>query len=350
MQEVTTEKTGILDAFIGNSEVIAIVSHTHPDGDAIGSCLAFKTYLENVRHKTVRLFLEDNYSSTLSFLLSPYELDEISQWKSDSKNVKKALQDVNMVICLDCNGLSRTAGFEKPIRALKVPKVLIDHHLSPVTEEFDLCFSGTGISSASELAYQILKTMPDIEGDVSKLPDKCLRAILTGITTDTNNFANSVFPSTLESVSELLASGVDRDAVLTHIYNEYPEGRLRLIGYLLDKSLTITPEGVAYMILTKKMMKHFGISEGDTEGIVNMPLSIKNVKMSIFLKEDIRHFRVSLRSKKGISANRMAIQYFHGGGHEQAAGGKLNFPKDILVKWRAASYIEKCAKAFFENE
>ena len=163
---------------------------------------------------------------------------------------------------------------------------------------------------------------------------------------DTNNFANSVYPTTLAAVAELIAAGVDRDAILEHVYNEYPEGRIRLIGQLLSEKLTITPEGGAYMILTRKMLRKYQLEEGDTQGIVNLPLAIKDVKLSILLREESHHFRVSLRSKEGVSANQMAKDYFHGGGHEKAAGGKLFCQRDIIAKFRAGAYLKRSIKAF----
>ncbi len=350
MHSLTPQKIAVFNSLIDKADVVSIVTHVHPDGDAMGSGLAFKHYLEQVRRKKVFFWFEDNYSHGLDFLFTAGETEYIQSLRQDERKYRKAMQNADLLLCVDCSGMSRTGDIQKIFQGTKMPKVLIDHHLSPDAGSFDLCFSETEISSACELCLQVLKAMPDIDGDTAKLPMRCLTALLTGITTDTNNFANSVFPSTLTAVSELLACGVDRDKVLEHVYNEYPEGRLRLIGHLLDKGLTITPEGVAYMVLTRKMLRKFQIEEGDTQGIVNLPLAIKNVRVSILLREEIRQFRVSLRSKKGTSANRFAVEYFHGGGHENAAGGKLLIPRDIVFKGKASSYIEKSARAFFEKE
>lgn len=350
MQAVTPQKIAALNSLIDKADVISIVTHIHPDGDALGSGLAFKHYLEQLRGKKVLFWHEDNYSRTLGFLFTEAEKELTESFRSDERRFRKALQGADLLLCVDCNGMGRTGDMQRLFAGTRMPKVLIDHHLNPDAGSFDLCFSETEISSASELCLQILKAMPGIDGQTAKLPARCLMAIMAGITTDTNNFANSVFPTTLQAVSELLAAGVNRDEMLEHIYNEYPEGRIRLIGHLLDNGLTITPQGVSYMIITKKLLRKFQLEEGDTQGIVNLPLAIKNVKMSALLREESGQFRVSLRSKKGFSANRFAMEYFHGGGHENAAGGKLLIPKDIIFKRRAGAYIEKCAKAFFEKE
>ena len=346
MQALTAQKIATLNSLIDNADIVSIVTHTHPDGDALGSGLAVKIYLEQVRGKKVFFCHEDNYSRSLNFLFTSADRENEAFLQSDEKQYRKALQSSDIIFCVDCNSFSRTEKFQKIFSGSKAPKILIDHHLNPETESFDLCFSEIEISSASELAYYLLKAMPGIDGDLRKLPARCLTALMTGITTDTNNFANSVYPSTLTAVSELMAAGVNRDSIVEHVYNEYPEGRIRLIGQLLGEKLTITPEGGAYMILTRKMLRKFQLEEGDTQGIVNLPLAIKDVKLSILLREEPRHFRVSIRSKEGVSANQMAKDYFHGGGHEKAAGGKLFCQRDIIAKFRAGAYLRRSIKAF----
>jgi phosphoesterase RecJ-like protein len=173
---------------------------------------------------------------------------------------------------------------------------------------------------------------------------------MTGMTTDTNNFNNSVYPSTFNMASELIAMGVDRDKILFNLFNQFGENRLRLLGTMLKDLLTITPDGVAYMVLDAETLKKFQIDEGDTEGFVNMPLSIKNVRMSLLLKEDGDRVRVSIRSKKGTSANRCSRLHFNGGGHENAAGGRLYIPQDIRNITEAGAYIEKHTHLFFTDE
>ena len=192
--------------------------------------------------------------------------------------------------------------------------------------------------------------MPQIEGKAERFSQSALDALLTGMTTDTNNFANSVFPTTLQMASALLAAGADRDMVLSNIYNMFSENRLRLLGHILKDLMTITEDGVAYIVLDSKTLKGYNIMEGDTEGFVNMPLSIKNVRMSILIKEDEGFARVSVRSKKGTSANRCARLHFNGGGHENAAGGKLMIPQNIASISEAGQYIETHTHEFFNRE
>ncbi len=335
------------DRLIRTSGKITVTGHMHPDGDAVGSGTAMLGYLAG-RGKDAMLVLPDPYPSSLGFLAgNPAE--RIIIHSESAKKAEERLLSSDLVICLDFNAFSRTGDLEETMYACTGGKVLIDHHLNPESGDFDLCFSETEVSSTAELLYYILLEMPDISHEACRLPAITATALMTGMTTDTNNFANSVFPTTLDMASSLLATGVDRDLILDNILNSYKESRIRLMGYLLDKRLEITEDGVAYMILDSETIRKFGISDGDTEGFVNIPLAIRNVKMSIFLKQDKDRFRVSVRSKKGISANSCASEFFNGGGHEQASGGKLMIPDDVRNLEEAAIYIEKSTHIFFNR-
>jgi phosphoesterase RecJ-like protein len=177
-----------------------------------------------------------------------------------------------------------------------------------------------------------------------------LRALLTGMTTDTNNFANSVFPSTFEMASRMLEAGVDRDGILAELYNRNRENRLRMTGHLLKDNMRIFPNGVSCIVVRRADIEEYDIREGETEGIVNMPLTLDKVRMSIFLREDEGFFRVSIRSKRGTSAFRLASTRFHGGGHEQAAGGRLYFPGDIADASMAEAFLERITDDYFKTE
>ena len=171
-------------------------------------------------------------------------------------------------------------------------------------------------------------------------------SLMIGMTTDTNNFANSVFPSTFQMASELIAAGVDRDALLQKIYWSYRENRVRLMGYMQNEGLHLLPSGAAYMIVTEQIQKRFDLREGESEGLVNVPLSIEKVRLSVLVKEDKGHFRVSVRSKKGTSAQNLALQFFHGGGHENAAGGKILPGEDFSPALGVEAYVEQVLKAY----
>ena len=335
-----------LDRLLGGREPAVVVVHAHPDGDALGSGMAMVHYLRNMRGRQALLLIPDAYPDYLSFCVDADLVIDAFDRRSEALS---ALSKCGLVICQDFNEFSRTGVLSEALHGVKAPKVLIDHHLHPSEEDFDLVFSDTEVSSASELLYSLLKEMPDVKA-AARLPLDVATPLMVGMTTDTNNFANSVFPSTLAMASDLLAAGVDRDGILSHLYNQYRPNRLRAMGFCLSELLKITPDGVAYIVLRESDRSRLDLREGETEGFVNLPLGVAEVRMSLFLREDNGHFRVSIRSKKGTSANRMASTFFHGGGHELASGGKLYFPEDIPDASHAEEYIETVSARFMRND
>ncbi len=335
---------------IENARRICITTHMKPDGDAIGSCTALYHYLGMCGRTNVKVVLNDRHPAYLEFLTDGMPAEDLVIHREKPAEADICICDSDLVFCLDYNAFHRTDALEQAMKATKADKVLIDHHLNPDRSAFDLVFSETDISSASELLYHILMETRHIAHNATLLPALSATALMTGMTTDTNNFANSTFPSTLRMASALLAAGVDRDMILSCLYNNYGESRLRLMGHMMKDLMHITEDGVAYIVLDRKTQTEYGVSEGDTEGFVNMPLSIAQVRMSLLLKEDEDRIRVSIRSKKGTSANRCAMMYFNGGGHENAAGGKLIVPADLGSIDEAAEYIEKFTHKYLNED
>lgn len=340
-----------LDALIAGAEEIVITAHIHPDGDAAGSTNALLAYLRAKGKENVRIVYPEPLADTISFIAAGTEKSLVLDTVTAPDSCKTAIGAADLIFCLDCNSFARTGALEVQMRSSNARKILIDHHLSPDSETFELVFSTPHVSSACELLYNILLALPDVAGEARNLPKTSAEALMAGMTTDTNNFANSVYPSTFAMASGLLEAGVDRDGILQKLFNEYRENRLRMMGWLLYENMKITDSGVAYMVVTSDIADKFGIQEGETEGFVNMPLAIGRVKMSLFLKIDGNgFFRVSVRSKKGYSSNLCATRYFHGGGHENASGGRLFFPQDIPSPDSAAAYIERVTNELFKQE
>jgi len=350
MKTISKESIDKLVGIIRDGNKITVTTHMNPDGDAFGSSLAMVHYLLEKHSKDVYLVTADPEPESLSFMFSEQDKERFIVQKNNKETAEERINESDVIISLDFNSFARAGSLEDSLKDAKAKKVLIDHHLNPDTESFDLVISETQISSASELLFYVLMSMPDINSDAKNIPLASANSLLVGMTTDTNNFANSVFPTTLTMASKLLEVGVDRDAILSNIYNQYRENRIKLQGYLLDNILKISNFGVAYMILDSETQKKFDTKEGETEGFVNIPLAIKNVRMSIFLKEDGEKVRVSIRSKKGTSANKCARLFFNGGGHENAAGGRLSIPQDIASINDAEQYILSRTEEFFKIE
>ena len=339
---IETEDIRTLDVLLESGRTVTVTAHTHPDGDALGSVSALVAYLRECRGKDAVAVLPDSPATPVRFIVPDSVPLLCGDTEPEACLARIAASD--LVILLDGNGFSRTEGLQDAFEASPAPKVLIDHHIGPERDRFQVVFSTPDVSSASELLYYVLLELPDIGGNPGRLPAVTARALLTGMTTDTNNFANSVYPGTFRMAADLIAAGTDREAVLADIYNRYRENRVRVMGYLQYENMRITPEGLAFIIATRDILDRFGAEDGETEGLVNIPLSVDRVKMSILLKEDKDHFRVSIRSKKGWSARDCAVRHFHGGGHENASGGKLFWPGDIAAPEDAASFLEQMSK------
>ncbi|MBO4742043.1 MAG: DHH family phosphoesterase [Bacteroidales bacterium] len=338
-----SDKTGRLADWIASAGTVCTVCHTHPDGDALGSCAAMYHYLSSLGKK-VTILLPDAQPPSLNFVL------EGTRYTSDAQEAAKALEQCDLLFCLDFNTFSRTEAIEQACRAFGGKTVLIDHHLDPQTADFKLCFSTPDVSSTCELMYRVLLEMPGIDGSASRLPIGTINALMTGMTTDTNNFANSVWPGTLGMASDLLGAGADRDGILLRLYSSGREERLRAQGDILLNRLTVIPKGAAIVVLTKDIVDGYALLEGETEGFVNIPLEIASVRLSIFAKqENDGVFRVSLRSKAGTSARALAVQAFHGGGHEQAAGGRIFIPSDIQDPSEAQAFVTAAAARFLQD-
>lgn len=340
------ESISSLHARLSAASNPVIVTHMKPDGDAIGSSMGMYHTLQEIYSKAAKVAIANPAPGYLDFLLPESLSRDIFIYEQRPEETRKAISDSDLIICLDFNAFHRTDTLCGILEDAPADKILIDHHLSPDREKFSLVFSVPEISSASELLYSILLQLPAIQGKAANLPSEAATALMTGMTTDTNNFANSVYPSTLEMASKLIEAGVDRDIILSRLYNRSKESRLRLQGHVLKDLMKITDDGVAYVVLDKETMKQYNVEEGDTEGFVNIPLAIDRVLMSIFVKEDDGYARVSIRSKKGISANMCSRLHFNGGGHENAAGGRLWMPDNISDITEAAKYIEEHTHTF----
>lgn len=347
MENINPEIIHSFHSRLQASEKIVIVSHMKPDGDALGSSLGMYHTLK-LYGKSAKIAISDPAPQTIRFITDGIENILVHQDKPEE--TERAILESDLIICLDFNSFHRTDKLENVLYESKADKVLIDHHLNPDRECFSLVISETEVSSASELLYHILMSLPPVNGDPSRIPCEAALALMTGMTTDTNNFMNSVYPSTLQMASSLLKAGVDRELIIENVYKNFKESRVRLQGYILKDLMRITADGVAYIVLDRNDIEKYDVEEGDTEGFVNIPLSIGNVKMSIFAKEDKDRIRISIRSKRGISANRCSQLHFNGGGHENAAGGRLIMPGDVACVEAVAEYIERHTHKFMTEE
>lgn len=316
-----------LAALIAEGDFFVIVCHTNPDGDAMGSSLGLADWLVQ-KGKTAMVVVPDMFPDFFQWLSGAQDVVRYDKYPDKAA---LALATADVVFCLDINSPNRTEGVEPLIRSAKGHKVLIDHHPEP--EAFaELTFSRTQACSTSELVFTLIEAMDGFDA-LSKKGAECLYC---GMMTDTGAFTfNSNRSDIFYIISRLLTKGIDKDSIYRRVFNNYTEGRLRLIGYALYEKMLLFPEQKASLIaLTNSEMARFNIVKGETDGLVNMPLQMKNVRFSAFLREDVEKGRinVSLRSVGTFPCNRFAAEYFNGGGHLNASGGRYYGTLDEAVE------------------
>ena len=295
---------------------VVIVSHTNPDGDAIGSSLAWAEVLEGLGH-TVTCIVPNRPPYFLSWMP---RINEVVIFKQAEEEARAAIERADLLFCLDFNAISRLEILSDTIAANQTARrILIDHHLSP-EEGFELLFSYPEASSTCYLVYELIVALFGTE----RLTRRMAELLYVGMMTDTGNFAFShLTPELFRAVAVLLETGIVIPEIHNRVYNSYTAGRARLFGYVINRKMELIANGhVAYMSLKEQEMRRFGFQQGDSEGFVNYPLTIKKVKMSAMFIEQHNFIRISLRSRGNIDVNLFARKYFEGGGHKNAAGGK----------------------------
>lgn len=257
------------------------------------------------------------------FLMWMPGTQEVVRYDKHPDKAKMMLMIADLIMCLDYNTLSRTGEeMEAALRSCKAPKVLIDHHLDPDIDA-KVAVSHPEMSSTSEMVFHIVCQM----GGFEQMDKSIATCIYCGMMTDTGAFTyNSTAPETYNVIAQLLSKGINKDKIYRNVYWVFSEQRMRLWGHVLQNFVVSADKHASYFTISRQDMKQYRYIKGDAEGLVNMPLQIKGMKLSISLREDTEKPNlvwVSLRSVDNFPCNKMAAQYFNGGGHMNASGGRL---------------------------
>ena len=315
-----------LDALLEGANHIIVTCHVSPDGDAMGAILAFSHYCWRKGKDAVPM-VPNIFPDFLKWMPGAERVRIYERHETESDAVIAA---ADLIVCLDFNAPDRLLGMKKPVTESTARKIMIDHHLDPS----DFCewrVSRQDMSSTCELLYRILVQMDGLE----PLTYEEAVCLYTGMMTDTGCFSyNSSRSEIYYIVGQLLTKGIDKDKIYRNVFYSYSPDRFRLLGYLLYVKLDVFPEfRASLMTLTREEQRRFSHKKGDTEGFVNIPLQINKARLSVFLREDTERncIRVSLRSVDDFPCNRMATEFFNGGGHLNAAGGELSCPMDEAI-------------------
>ncbi len=307
------EKIKEVKSLLAVPKDIVITTHRNPDGDAIGASLGLKHYLEMLGH-TVKVVVPSESPSFLNWMPGA---GQIMIYDLHLEDVKRVLEKPDIVFCLDFNSLERIDRMGELIAPLKAKKILIDHHLYP-EPFYDYDLHDVTASSTSELVFDFICLLGD-KDKINKTIGECL---FTGILTDTGSFKYSTSPKLFRLVADLIELGVDDMRIQDLVFNSLEEKHLRLIGLVLNERMEVLEEyRTAIITLTKQDYEKFQISRGDTEGLVNFLLQMKNIIMAAFIHEQPTITKISLRSKGNFSVQDIARKHFKGGGHKNASGG-----------------------------
>lgn len=302
---------------------IVITTHHKPDADALGSSLGLYNFLKELGISSTVVSPTD-YGDFLSWL--PGE-QMVLNFEAEGDKAIQAVEEAGFVFCLDFNALKRINKLGEIVQQSSAKKVMIDHHLEP--EGFaDYALWNTKVSSTCELIYEFIRLL----GETEKITKEIASCLYAGIMTDTGGFRHSsTYPSTHRVTAELLEKGAEPNKIFESIYDNYSESRTRFIGFCLSEKLQIIPEyHTALICVTAEELKRFNVITGDSEGLVNYGLSIKDIKLSVLIVDRTILRKMSFRSKGDFPANEFARKYFNGGGHFSAAGGESTEQLEVV--------------------
>lgn len=294
---------------------IVITMHKNPDADALGSSLALAKFLKKKNHR-VHLISPNRYPNFLSWMLHP---EKVAIFEDENQaTLQKHIQQANIIFCLDFSSLSRLSSMGPIVQKATATKIIIDHHRNP--ENFaDICICNPETSATALLIYNIIIAL----GQESLIDTPIATCLYTGILTDTGSFQNpNTNAETHWVVAKLLEKGVDINRVNQNLYGSQSLNRLKFLAHAISHRLTVMPhEQVAYFAIPQKDFVKFNLEAGDTEGLVNYALRLKNISRAVLLTKHINAVRLSFRSIGDIAVNELAKKHFNGGGHKNAAGG-----------------------------
>lgn len=314
-----------LTQFLEKPRNIVIIGHKNPDGDAIGSTLGLKHYLDKKGHNC-SVLVPNEYPDFLHWLPgseTTYRFD----WQNNQS--QKAISNSDVIFLMDFNALHRVGDdMQKTLEKYQNDFVLIDHHQQP--DEFKYMFSDTEICSTSQMVYQFI----EMNHDLDLIDAPIATCLYTGIMTDTGSFRfRSTTSKTHRIIADLIDKGAENDRIHNNVYDANTCNRLLLLGQALSNLKVLENYKTAFITLTNEEKNRYDYQKGDSEGIVNYALSLKGIIFAAIFIEDIEQnlIKISFRSKGSFSVNQFARNHFEGGGHVNAAGGKSTISLDETI-------------------
>lgn len=314
MNMLDKEQKGNIRQWLQAARKVAILTHTNPDGDAIGSSLALALALVK-KGIDARVVIPDGLPDFLRWLPG---IERSTTFIYKTEKATGIIEEADLIFCLDFNDPKRLGSVLEPLNRSEARKVLIDHHQDLVCFA-DICISETWRGSVGEMIYVFLKEIYDED----LLDQEIATCLYVAIMTDTGNFNYaSSYPEIFHVVGDLMKYNLEKDRIYSKVYDSFTEDRMRLQGYCMQEKMVVLPKyHTAYISLTREELKQFNHRKGDTEGFVNIPFSVKGIRFTALFVEKADRIKVSFRSRGKFPVNRIAADHYQGGGHINAAGG-----------------------------
>ena len=306
-----------LHTLIDQYKTYALTTHVNPDGDAIGSELAFYLYLKELG-KTVKIYNTDPVPTKYQFL---------PNWEK-IENAQAAINfSPEVLIILDASSRDRIGNFLNkrliPLNAV----VNIDHHItSEAFADYNIILPDA--SSTAEIIYNFIKSTK------LEISPECALCLYTGLIFDTGCFRYSnTTPETHRIAADLIELGdIVPDEVYRRIYEHVPLGKIHLFGQTLQTLELANGGRIAWVLVSQSMLKDTNTTFDDVEGFVNQIQAIESVEVSFCLCElPDGNTKVSLRSEGKVDVAALAAK-FKGGGHARASGCRINHPPTSAIK------------------
>ncbi len=318
-------------ALLDQPKNVVITTHQKPDADAMGSSLGLYHFLNQFGH-SVTVISPTNWAAFLNWMP---DCKKVLDYETQGGKADAAIEAADWIFCLDFNVLSRTKKMEEKLISAKAEKILVDHHREPQEGVFTYGVSDIDKSSTAEMVYDIIVG----SGNADKINATIGECLYAGVMTDTGSFR---FPSTKASVHKMVADlkerGLEHSHVHEDLFDNFLESRFRFIGFVLLNRMEMFYEyNTALISIPQADLIKFNVKTGDTEGLVNYPLSIQGIKLAAVIIDRGEERKSSFRSKGGFDVNTFARKYFNGGGHFNAAGGFNKEPlEEVVAKFKAA--------------
>ena len=287
-----------------------ITGHVNPDGDALGSALAFKLILDSKGiDSDVSFDMKGNVPSNLNHL--PIELI-----------MDKPKENYDSIYVFDCGNSERLGNLEGlALNSKRV--VVVDHHINPSFGDIQIIDSNAA-STTQVLFREILSANIDIDKNIAN----CL---MTGLITDTGRFQysntdNEVF----EIASKLMLSGAELTSISDNIYGSIPMNAIKLQSEVLNRIELHKEEELVVSYVLQEDYLNYNIASSETDFLIDSIRLVKESRVALLLKEqEDKSFKGSLRSRNALDVQQIA-SLFGGGGHKAASGFSTNLSMEEI--------------------